>query len=990
MEGQEHWWIGLIGQSFVIAAFVAAIVAFIGFALQNRFNPNSEEAIRWNKLGITAYWIHAVATFSVVFVIFYMFVNHYFEYDYIYKHSSKGMSFKYVLVSFWGGQQGSLMLWSFWHVVVSMILYFTARKWRSNVLAIFMLVQAFVMAMLLGIEVWGYKLGVSPFKLVRHLNEDFGPLWARIPDYVGVDPTFQDGRGLTPSLQNYWMIIHPPTLFLGFALTLVPAAYAFAGLWKKDFSGWVKPALPWAYLAVGILGVGILMGGAWAYESLNFGGFWAWDPVENASLVPWIILVGGAHVMLINRRRGTARFSSAYLIIVAFLFVIYSSFLTRSGVLGDASVHSFTGDGMSEEFLIMQGFFWVLMIASFMQFSKLKNYLYLFAVALLVIAAIFPIESTKVYIFGFAIAGIAIFSVIAYANGFPKDQEEEALWSREFWLFVGMLILLIAAFHIIISTSLPALGKVFDTEWKLYGDNVERNAFYNKWQTLIAIFFTLIIGFSQYLKYKKTDLTTFLKQLLPATILSLALTFLTVYFMNFKLEELPLIVLIFSCWFAILGNADYWLRLLKGKWNHAGATVAHIGFALIILGAVIANGKQEVISKNTAPFVVELMSADFKESEDIQLIRKDTIELGPYFVHYKDEFFEEPNKYYYHFEYFDKQKAEYKVGDRVRFKSMVFQATETHEAGEEFKVDLEQGRWQIVKNVPNKEFYNYQVWKSNQPGAFAFNITPRVLVDVKRFEENFPEPGTKHFVNKDIFTHVRYADLTPLKVKEVQNGEEGDNYMAPFKIEGKIGDTLLTEGFVFILDTAFVVPDSLKEKRNLLPNDEAVALQFRAFEIRDRQYARGIQYELLDIKRDGELDIPDELIADEMGFKMALAEVSNGPELKFDDPDFEEKMQGQHVHIDSTNIDALRARVDSLQLELAMKRGQDPVAEDTLARANNPLGETTFKLQLATKEYVVLKAIVFPYINILWVGIVIMFIGTIMAVVYRWTNPRKS
>lgn len=989
MESQEHWWIGLIGQSFVIAAFVAAIVAFVGFVLKSRLRNNPEEAISWGKLGKLAYWIHVVSTLAVVFIVFYMFVNHYFEYEYIYKHSSKGMSFKYILVSFWGGQQGSLMLWSFWHVVLSIILYFSAKEWRSNVLAVFMLVQAFVSAMLLGIEVFGYKLGVSPFTLVRHLNPDFGPLWARIPDYLAIDPTFQDGRGLTPSLQNYWMIIHPPTLFLGFALTLVPAAYAFAGLWKKDFSGWVKPALPWAYLAIGILGTGILMGGAWAYESLNFGGFWAWDPVENASLVPWIILVGGAHVMIINQRRGTARFSSAYFIITAFLFVIYSSFLTRSGVLGDSSVHSFTGDGMSEEFLIMQGFFWTLMIAAFMQTAKWKGYWYSFAALLLVVAAVLPIESTKIYIFGFAIAGIAVFSVISYVKGFPKDSEEEALWSREFWIFVGTLILFVAAFHIIISTSLPALGKVFDTDWKLYGDNIERNQFYNKWQTLIAIFFILIIGFSQYLKYKRTNTVTFFKNLIWPVALSIVLTIVTVSSLGFNMEELPYIVLIFSCWFAIWGNLDYWIRLLRGKWNHTGATIAHIGFALIILGAVIANGKQEVISKNTAPFVVELMSADFNESEDIQLIRKDTIELGPYFVHYKGEFFEEPNKYYYHFEYFDKEKAHYNIGDRVRVKSMVFEATKEHEAGQNFDND-HPDKWQIVKNVSNKDFYKYPVWRSNQPTSKAFDITPRVLVDVKRFEENFPEPGTKHFWDSDVFTHVRYADLTPLKVREVQNGEEGDNYMAPFGIEGKVGDTLLTPGYVLILDDAFIVPDSLKEERNLLPNDRAVALQLRAFEIRDRQYARGLSYELLQIKRDGTLDVPDEVTSEEMKFKMILDEVSTGPELDFDDPEFESKMQDQHVHIDSSNIQKMRARVDSIQMELAMERGRDTSVVDTSIVQQDPLKDAVFKIQVAPEEYVVLKAIVFPYINILWVGIIVMFIGTILAVIYRWTNKKKK
>ena len=110
--------------------------------------------------------------------------------------------------------------------------------------------------------------------------------------------------GLNQLLQNYWMVIHPPILFLGFASTIVPFAYAVAGLWKKDYSSWTKQVMPWALFSAAILGLGIMMGARWAYESLNFGGYWAWDPVENASMVPWLVLVAGIHTMLIYNSTG--------------------------------------------------------------------------------------------------------------------------------------------------------------------------------------------------------------------------------------------------------------------------------------------------------------------------------------------------------------------------------------------------------------------------------------------------------------------------------------------------------------------------------------------------------------------------------------------------------------------------------------------------------------------------------------------------------------
>jgi cytochrome c-type biogenesis protein CcmF len=174
------------------------------------------------------------------------------------------------------------------------------------------------------------------------------PLFKRA-DYLS---KIADGNGLNPLLQNYWMVIHPPTLFFGFATTIVPFAYAIAALWKRDYTGWLKPALPWGLVSVMVLGTGIIMGGFWAYESLSFGGYWAWDPVENASLIPWLILIAGVHVMLIYKHSGNALNVSFILILLTFILVLYATFLTRSGILGNSSVHSFTDLGMSGQLLV--------------------------------------------------------------------------------------------------------------------------------------------------------------------------------------------------------------------------------------------------------------------------------------------------------------------------------------------------------------------------------------------------------------------------------------------------------------------------------------------------------------------------------------------------------------------------------------------------------------------------------------------------------------
>src|SRR6185312_11500568 len=304
-------------------------------------------------------------------------------------------------------------------------LIFTAKKWEAPVLSTIAVVQAFLASMLLGFHFWGINVGSNPFILLREV-----PGYGDIPVFQMADYTTKlapTARGLNPLLQNYWMVIHPPTLFLGFASTVVPFAYAIAGLWKKKYGEWQLDALPWTYFGIMILGTGILMGGAWAYESLSFGGFWAWDPVENASLFPWFILV------------------------------LYSTFLTRSGILGNTSVHSFEDLGMSGQLLI--------------------------------------------YLFFFI--GLALVLLAINFRKMPREKQEEELWSREFWMFLGSLVLLMSCLQIIITTSIPVTNKVFGLN---QAPPVNIKAFYNRWQVPFATIILLMVGIGLYFKFKRTDM----------------------------------------------------------------------------------------------------------------------------------------------------------------------------------------------------------------------------------------------------------------------------------------------------------------------------------------------------------------------------------------------------------------------------------------------------------------------------------------------------
>ena len=176
----------------------------------------------------------------------------------------------------------------------------------------------------------------------------------------------------------------------------------------------MKPVFPWALFSGAILGTGILMGGAWAYEALSFGGYWAWDPVENMSLVPWIILIAGIHGNLIARSTGYSIKSTYLFYLLTFVFIVYSTFLTRSGILGDTSVHAFTEMGLETQLILFLGFF--TLGSLLLYFIKLRQ--------------------------------------------IPAPEKEESSGSKEFWIFIGSLVLIFSAVLITVSTSLPVYNKI--------------------------------------------------------------------------------------------------------------------------------------------------------------------------------------------------------------------------------------------------------------------------------------------------------------------------------------------------------------------------------------------------------------------------------------------------------------------------------------------------------------------------------------------------
>ena len=256
----EHLLPGQVGHFFVLLAFVASIVSAISYFKASGIKLDSQggEKQSWIRFARGAFFIEVFSLLAVFFCIYYICSHHYYEYLYAYKHASKELEPKYLLACIWEGQEGSFLLWALWHCALGTVLIFTAKKREAAVMSIVNSAQIFLVLMILGLYFFNVRIGSSPFVLTR--NELEGPIFSQA-NYLSF---IKDGIGLNPLLRNYWMVIHPPILFLGFASTVVPISFAYSSLISKDWGGWVKAALPWALFSGCVLGTGIMMGGKWA------------------------------------------------------------------------------------------------------------------------------------------------------------------------------------------------------------------------------------------------------------------------------------------------------------------------------------------------------------------------------------------------------------------------------------------------------------------------------------------------------------------------------------------------------------------------------------------------------------------------------------------------------------------------------------------------------------------------------------------------------
>ncbi|MCX7876850.1 MAG: cytochrome c biogenesis protein CcsA [Melioribacteraceae bacterium] len=553
----------MIGNIILTFALLTGVFSVIMYFLTYKGYQNTLSLAR------ISYHATAILVMAASAFLLHAIITHQFQYKYVYDYSGTDLPLGLLMATFYAGQEGSFMLWTLFTAIIGLILLeYTSKRGdlEFRVMMIFTLVLSFLLLMVSPLlkSPFHYIWTQKDFIDLKNINQSFLTLPA-LQNFFFSDPESNksyvqvskelysvlqannislnefiiQGKGLNPLLQNFWMQIHPPILFVGFALSAVPFAFAMAAIIKNEYKDWVKQSLPWLLVSMCVLGLAIMLGGYWAYSILGWGGYWGWDPVENSSLVPWLVGVAAIHTMLVQQRTqdkdGASRFVKTNLIlsVMTFVLVLYSTFLTRSGILGDASVHSFVDPGMT---------------------------VYLFLI---------------IFLATFTLMGIG--GIIYRWKYLTKNFTfEENILSKELALFTGSVVLIASSIIIIAGTSAPIFGTTVQI------------SFYNELNLPIAIIIGLVNGLSILLKWKTTDKNLLWKSLRIHLILSFIFTIIVWLFGG--VTNLMLLIMTYSSAFALFVNSEIAYKIFKGRKSHFGAYVAHIGIALFLIGVIATAG----------------------------------------------------------------------------------------------------------------------------------------------------------------------------------------------------------------------------------------------------------------------------------------------------------------------------------------------------------------------------------------------------------------
>lgn len=943
----EHLGPRYVGHFAIVLAFFTAILSTVAYFVATQRREEVLRSRSWERLGQLSFLAHGAAVFTVIGCMFYAMLNQYYEYQYVTAHVDGDLDQRYIFSAFWEGQEGSFLLWMFWHVILGYVLMVTARSWERPVMAVLGSVQIVIVSMLLGVH-FGIgesvlKLGSNPILLLRETVN--APIFQQA-DYVEL----LRGNGLNPSLQNWWMTIHPPTLFLGFASTVVPFAYAVAGLWTGRHREWLTPGLKWSLFSAAILGIGILMGAAWAYEALNFGGYWAWDPVENTSLVPWLLLVAGVHTNLISRATGQGIRATYLFYLFTFVMIIYSTFLTRSGVLGDTSVHAFTEMGLEAQLLFFLGFYTLLSIGL----------------------------------------------VVWRWKSIPVPEREESISSKEFWMFIGSLTLLMSAVLITGSTSLPVYNEIRQIFNPAFDGLTltDPEAHHNRFQIWVGIFIGLMSGFAQYLRWRERQFGKHFKSFAFHAGIALAsaagLTALTLLWI--QASTLPYKAMVFAGWFAVWTNVDYLVFMLRRNAKVFGSVVSHIGFGLMLIGIMASGGNKRIISQNQ--FLMEGLTEDEELARSTVRLYEDVpLGMENYVVTYRGDTIDGLNRSYF---------MEYQRMDESG------ELTETFELAPNVLYD--KGYEKIaITNPSTKRYWNRDIFtvimglppeeqsvevRQATEDSLKYRVLPLTVGTSYGFRDTVPIPQRNSSV---IYTYtVGLHNFTRMPDHPEYEPEPGDIGIGATITASRSGgvaqhDTSANVALVLREGLLYHYPAQLNDMSLRVKIDETV---FEQLLVRDSD----LEYEEFTVNPGSTISVDGR----EVIFERFVSR-PDVPHFTPQDGDIwvsallrsEGKMMQPVFFIRGNQPSGVRDEIGELGL-YAHLASLNPETDEAVLRIARKSGVNDFTIPIAVAprsyrtDYVTLQVIEFPGINLFWIGSVSMMVGLFISMFMRVRERRVA
>jgi cytochrome c-type biogenesis protein CcmF len=549
----------LLLAAFVVGAYAAAI-SVAGARRRSRALIDS---------GTGAFYLITAIMLAASAVIVHAFVVGDYSIKYVQRYSDAALPLGFKLASYWGGLDGSIMFWvTLLSIFGAVAVYVNRERHRElipYVVAVISVVQMFFL-----------------FLMIVHNNP--------FTTFLTESPT--DGTGLNPLLQNFYMVIHPPTMYLGFVGLTIPYAFGMAALFTGHLDdSWLRAVRRWTMISWLLLTLGLGLGMIWAYEELGWGGYWMWDPVENAGLLPWFTATAFLHSVMVQERRGMLRIWNVSLVVVTFFLTLFGTFMTRSGIV--SSVHAFGED------------------------PELARMFTVFMVGMLAVS------------FGF----------IIYRLPLLRSRNELDSWvSREAAFLLNNWILLFSAFFVLFATMFPTLSEAITKQRITVGP-----PFFNQWMVPIGLILLLLTGVGPLLAWRKSTILNLRDQFLIPVLSGLAIGG-TVVALGVRIWSSGLCfafggfvagTIIQECWRGARVRRQTtgtdlftaFVGLVGRNKRRYGGYLVHVGIVLMFLGFAGEGFKQEVTALLTpgqqvvlGDFTVRLDAIKVTDNERMQAV----------------------------------------------------------------------------------------------------------------------------------------------------------------------------------------------------------------------------------------------------------------------------------------------------------------------------------------------------------------------------------